>query len=172
MELMIALAIGAILITVVAPNVNHIVQQNQIVAQTNQSSSLLQFARANAVNEQFATTLCPTADFQTCTNNWQQALMVFSDENNDNVRNDNEPLLASTERASATTLISGPAQPFRFNPDGSSNIAASLVMCHQNGDETKARGLYIALNGRVKTSQDSNNDGVYEDLDGNAIECP
>ena len=170
-ELLIVLAIVTVLITMVAPNISSILQRNLVVAQVNESSALIQFARGTAINEATTTTVCATTDFNQCNANWRNSMMAFTDVDGNGNRGNNEPLLMVVEAPQASLRVTGPNAAVNFAEDGSASTNASFLFCHQNGDVESARGLYVTLHGRVKTSQDTDNDGVHNDLAGNALVC-
>lgn len=171
LEMLIVIAIVSIVLTVVAPNVQHILIANRLAAQTNEISAVLQFARHRAIDEQVRTTLCPTEDYAACSNNWGQAKMVFVDANDNGARDNNEVLLSSTGRSHQTLQLSGPSSPIHFQESGISASPASILICHQSREDEYARALIISLQGRVKASRDSNQDGIYEDNLGNPLDC-
>lgn len=170
-EMMIGLAIIGVVITFAIPSAQSIIQQNRIVAEINELSGIVQFARNNSIDEQINTVLCPSQNFSTCTNDWDHPKMVFSDVNGNNERDADEQLLVGSSSISQHNNLSGPALPIQFLPNGSTLIAASLVLCNNDNDDSYARALFISLQGRVKMSKDTNNDGVYEDPEGVALDC-
>ncbi|WP_416307581.1 GspH/FimT family pseudopilin [Neptunicella sp. SCSIO 80796] len=170
-ELLITIAIVAILATVVAPNVRDMLITNRVVAQLNEVSAMIQYARSTAVNEQTTTIVCPSQDFSSCTTNWSNAKMVFIDANSDGDRNANEEILAGTEINESTLITTGPNAVIRFSSTGVTASPATILICHNSNEAKFARALTVSLQGRVKTSRDSNNDGIYEDNTGTALSC-
>ncbi len=170
-EMMIGLAIIGVVITFAIPSAQSIIQQNRIVAEINELSGIVQYARANAINEQVNTLLCPSQNFSNCTNNWDHPKMVFADVNGNGERDADEPLLVGSSAISVQNDLSGPALPIQFQPTGAAFLAATLLLCGTDNDDKYARALFITLQGRVKTSKDTNNDGIYEDPEGVALDC-
>lgn len=171
-EMMITLAILAILLTVVAPSVQNILIQNRIVAEINELSGIVQYARAKAIEEQANTVVCPSADFVHCGLDWNQARIVFIDENNDGIINaGNEELLVATSPTASANILTGPAIRITFRDSGILATPATLKLCHKSLDVKYARALTISLQGRIKMSRDTNDDGVYEKNDGSALTC-
>ncbi|GAC15114.1 type IV fimbrial biogenesis protein FimT [Aliiglaciecola lipolytica E3] len=170
-ELMIGLAIVAIILVVAIPAAQGIIVKNRIVAEINEISGVIQFARANAVDEQLNTIVCPTADFSTCSTNWNQVKMVFGDEDGNGSRGDDEDILVATSLISENNYVTGPGQAIRFNPNGSANAQSSILICHDSKEATYARELTVTPQGRVKMSQDSDKNGVHENISGAALSC-
>jgi type IV fimbrial biogenesis protein FimT len=170
-ELMITLGIVAILTLAVGPSVQNILTQNRIVAEINELSGLVQFARNNAIDEQVDTIVCPSDDFVTCSANWNAPKIVFSDIDGDGARGAGEELLVGSSGISANNLLSGPVAAIRFQASGAVSAPATLLLCHKDKDDEYARLLTVSLQGRVKMSQDTDNDGIHEDQDGVALDC-
>ncbi|WP_252729072.1 MULTISPECIES: GspH/FimT family pseudopilin [Alteromonadaceae] len=170
-ELMIGLAIVAIVLTIAVPAAQGIIIKSRIVSEVNEISGVIQFARANAVDEQLATIICPTSDFSTCSNNWNQVKMVFGDEDGNGSRGDDEDILVATSLISNNNYVTGPAQAILFNPNGSANALATILICHNSKEATYARQLTVTPQGRVKMSQDADKNGVHESISGGALSC-
>jgi len=170
-EMMIALAIVALLLTVVAPNVTTILQQNRVAADINSISAAAQFARFTAVDEQVDVTLCPTANYSTCSGNWSDAKMVFIDNDGNGSRNGTETLLTTADAVSSTNTLAGISGVLTFAANGSVSQAATITICPNGGEASQASALIVNLYGRVATASDNDDDGVKEDRQGNALTC-
>ena len=168
-ELMVSVSIAIALAASVAPSIQATISQNAIAAQMNQMSALAQFARGYAINNQSETTFCASADYLACSNDWNQAKIVLVDINGDLQRNDNEPLLASIGIEKSSHDVQGPQVSIRFLANGGANNNADILFCSY--ETSSNRALMISLQGRVKTSQDSDNNDVHEDRNGDALNC-
>ena len=67
-ELMITVAIMALLITVGAPAMQSVLQQNRVIAAVNDISGAVRMARFTAIDQEQTTLLCPTSDYKNCSN--------------------------------------------------------------------------------------------------------
>lgn len=171
LELMISLAILAIMVGLVAPNVQDILIKNRITSEINTLSALVQFTRNNAIDTQADTLLCPSANFSQCESNWALGKIVFADLNGDGQRNSDEPLLVANQAISTVHRLSGPNTPLRFQGNGTVSSPATLLLCHKNNKDNYARALIISLQGRVKMSRDTDDDGIHEDNTGKPLDC-
>lgn len=171
LEMMITLAILAIVLTVVAPNMQTFLIKNRITAEINGVSGIIQYARHLAIDEQTNVVVCPSADFDGCGTNWNNPKIVFIDANADGNRSSGEDLLVTTSKASDSTKITGPNTNIHFNGSGAASQSFSIQICPSNGDETYARALSVSLQGRVKVSSDADDDGTHEDMDGATLTC-
>ncbi|VAW53474.1 Type IV fimbrial biogenesis protein FimT [hydrothermal vent metagenome] len=82
-ELMITLAIVAILLTVGVPSLKTFMQGNQLIASTNELVSALHIARSEAIKLNTRVSICESNDGATCgtTGNWENGWIVFVDGN-------------------------------------------------------------------------------------------
>ena len=170
-EMMISLAILAIMITTVAPSIQSILIKNRAVSEINELGSVIQFARNNAIDEQINTIVCPSADFSVCSTNWNDPKIVFVDADNNAVRGAGEDLLVTSGAINATNLMISSNNILQFSASGEANANIRILLCHEDKAPEYARALFVTLQGRVKMSGDSDKDGVNEDLNGNALSC-
>lgn len=171
LEMMITVAIVAIVLTSVAPSIQGILIQNRIIGEINELSGIIQFARHSAIDEQTDTIVCPTADFSTCTNDWDDAKMVFMDLDGNGSRGVNEDILVASSVINSVNDMTGPAGGLAFMPSGAANANATILLCHRDNNSEYARALMISLQGRVKMSADDDNDGIHEDNNGTSLDC-
>ncbi|WP_371195804.1 GspH/FimT family pseudopilin [Glaciecola sp. SC05] len=170
-EMLITLAIAAILLTLVAPNVQSILTKNKITAEINELSGLLQFARYTAIDEQTTAVVCPSTDFATCSNDWNAPKIVFIDDNDNNTRDGAERLLLTSQTISSTNKMTSSGNIIRFLDSGGAETAINMKLCPNSKDAKFGRALFVSLQGRTRISADSNNDGVHEDVAGNNLSC-
>lgn len=170
-ELMIGVAILSIILTLAVPSAQTFIIQNRIIAEINEFSGLVQYARYHAIDEQVDTIICPTNDFSECSTNWDLPKMVFADFNGDGSRGNGEEILVGSSALSDQNDMSGPNVTVRFQGNGAVSSPATFLLCHKDDDAKFARALTLSLQGRVKMSRDTNNDGVHEDNDGNTLSC-
>lgn len=170
-ELMITLGIVAILTLAVGPSVQNILIQNRIVGEINELSGIVQFARNNAIDEQVDTIVCPSDDFATCNTNWNNPKIVFADIDGNGARGAGEELLVGNSGVSSNNILSGPGAAIKFEASGAVTAPANLLLCHKDKDDKYARLLTVSMQGRVKMSQDTDNNDIHEDQDGVALDC-
>lgn len=177
LEMLVALAVAAIVLTVVAPSMQTIVAKNRITADINHTSAVMQYARFNAIDQKSATLVCPTLNYSACSTNWNQAKMVFVDTNSNGQRDSSEPLLMTTDAIEGGNTMKGPSASIEFTESGASNVSNSmsdtvgLVICDKSKDAKLARALLINQQGRVRVSFDSDDDEIHEDASGDALTC-
>lgn len=170
-ELLIGMAIMGIIMTVGVPSMNDMLIRSQVTAQVNELSAIIQYARHNAINEQATSVICPTTNFSSCTLNWDDPKMVFTDLDADGARDSDEEMVAGAGNILDSFDLTGPAGTISFQGNGSVASPATLLICHQDDEDKYARALIISLQGRVRLSEDGDNNGIHEDNSGTALSC-
>jgi len=185
-ELIVTLALAAIILTQAVPSFNALVQNNRLISQKNEFISALNLARSEALKRGVRITVCASSDKTTCnTANWEKGWIIFSD------RNGNVALDAGTGACLATedclirvssglnagnTLTarkSGAATDsgfIQYTPRGAVDAAATFTFCDKRGSEY-ARATNINNLGRAISASDSGADGIVNDIDGNNVTC-
>lgn len=157
-ELMITIAVLAILVALAAPSFTAMINANRITGQTNELISSLQLARMEAVRRNEAVRVCRTTDGATCsatTGAWTGWLTV--------VDSDNEVLRAGTVKA--PVRVSGSAAAVRFGGDGLARVDAGGVLfggtitsCIPTTSPAENRRV-ISIIGGSRVSSDHDNGG-------------
>lgn len=187
-ELMLTITILAIVAMVAIPSFERMILENRIASQTNELSSLIGFARSEAVKRTGGfVTLCPSTDNASCasSNSWENGWIVMRDSDGD--RNldtaDGDAVLRVVPRLaggnSLRLLGFGGNQFIQFSANGQPAPAGSLgatdgtlVICDRRG-ASSARGVVIMVSGQTRLARDENNDGVINRHGGGAnVSCP
>jgi type IV fimbrial biogenesis protein FimT len=98
-ELLITIAIAAILIAVGAPAMREFIQNGRITAVTNELVSVLMVARSEAIRQNSGACVCPSADLTAAvpvcvaSDNWETGWIAFSDFDGNCAINGNDVLL-------------------------------------------------------------------------------
>lgn len=171
LEMLIALAVVAIVLTVVSPNVQKIIAKNRTTSEINELSGIIQFARYTAIDQSSTAIVCPSANFATCSTDWNQAKIVFIDNNGNNTRDSSEPLLMSSTAISSGNNMQGPNAVVAFLDSGAASASASIKICPRSGDQSLARSININAQGRVRISIDSDGNDIFEDINGDDLSC-
>jgi type IV fimbrial biogenesis protein FimT len=170
-ELMITVSIVAIILAFVGPSIQSILIKNRIVAEINETSSLIQYARHHAIDEQAQVIVCPSKDYSVCSTDWNDSKIVFIDNDNNAIRGTTEELLVTIGATSKTSLMTNSTNIIKFAETGEANLATEILLCHKNGKAEYARSLSLTLQGRVKMSTDSDRNGINEDAAGAELLC-
>ena len=151
-ELLLALAVSAILMAVAAPSLKHALTRNRVIQADNQMVSALNLSRIEAINHGTYTILCPSSDGIRCQpgQNWEGGWLMGIDENHD-FQPDAAPEHVFGPLAEGIRVHSSRGRlRVRYQPDGSapgSNI--SLVVCHA-GQPQSALKVVVSNSGRPR----------------------
>lgn len=143
-ELMITVAIAAVLMKLAAPNFTSALNGNRLAGASGELVGALQLARTEAVRANGRAVLCRSAngsDCDTSDNNVWAGWIVFVDTDGDGVRDNGEAVVKAgsfdapvTVRSSAAITALGQAITFRGDglaraSDGRTLLAATLLVC-------------------------------------------
>lgn len=173
-EVMVAIAVVAILSALALPSMNDFLVRMRVDNEISEIQRLLLTARNMAINTGKNTTVCPLAS-GVCTNNWQNEISVFT--NNDNTLATNNTFAAPDELVKVKSAIrAGDTLQYAQNsviytPDGRLLTASANFSYCPGDDADRSRGISISLSGRSYTSSDTDNDDKDEDRNGNEIAC-
>lgn len=78
-ELMLTLALVAIVLGIGVPNMTQLIRNNQVINQTNSVLGGVQLARAEAVKRGIGMAVCGSSDQSSCDGRWGQGWLVFED---------------------------------------------------------------------------------------------
>jgi type IV fimbrial biogenesis protein FimT len=170
-ELMITVSIFAIILAFIGPSIQSILIKNRIVAEINETSSLIQYARHHAIDEQAQVVVCPSKDFSVCSTDWNDPKIVFIDDDDNEIRGATEDLLVTISATSTISVMTNSTDIIKFAETGEANLATEILLCHKDGSAEYARSLSLTLQGRVKMSTDSDRNGVNENAAGTELSC-
>lgn len=110
-ELLVVLAVGAILLAIAIPSYAFLVNSSRLAAVTNDLVTALHLARSEAIKRRMRVTVCKTsnamADTPVCdtTASWQQGWLVFVDGGTKGVIDSGDALLRVQDSLSAAVTI-------------------------------------------------------------------
>lgn len=176
-ELLITLAIMAILAMLVLPSGLAWLRQAEARKVENQLPQLLRNARAHALSQRDRLGVCGSSSGQGCDGQWQKGLLTFRDLNQDSQKQPEEavvdflPLdlrygtLSWRAAGGRTVIIYQAANGLPLASNG------SLVYCTFDHNPRLYRQVILSMMGHVDASRDQNGDGLYEGTDGKPINC-
>lgn len=179
-ELMITVALVAILLALSAPYFRETITSNKIGAEANNLKASLNLARSTAARLNQPVTLCKSTDGDDCTTDdyWEQGWITFNDLNMDGavdsggvelVIQEYSPLptgytLRSTAQFAdlVTFLPQGNARGGSGTLDETSSFRICATDASEEEDDAKARQVFINVTGRIRSQK-----GL-----GSGIDCP
>lgn len=172
-ELMITIAVAAVVLTIGVPGFGRIIERNQLATNVNSLVSSMTFARSEAVKRNKPVKICDSSDAVNCgSGNYEQGWMVFVDENNDGDLDAPTEELIYVQSAMPTNFtidsnLSAGANGISYMSKGRANRNGNFIIC-KNNDVTKARVIVLHQSGRTRLT-DLTADGTPVDAAGNAI---
>jgi len=162
-EMMITVAIAALLLTIAIPSFEGFITNNRLSTQANAFVGALQLARSEAIKRNLAVTVCKSGDGQNCSSNasgFEQGWIVFADQNDSSNRDNGEEIINTNQgMPQGMSLIcivqdTGAAcqdgEPaIRYSADGTATASnATLRLCQQKN--SNGRRIAINIIGRVR----------------------
>ncbi|MGH8536728.1 MAG: GspH/FimT family pseudopilin [Gammaproteobacteria bacterium] len=164
-ELMVTVAVIAIVLTIAVPSFQQVIMTNRMATQANDLLGSMNLARSEAVKRGQRVVLCETADpfaaTPACTTSgaWEQGWLIFVDSNNDALAT-GEVLLKVHESISPSTLSGDTdvANYLSYAADGTTRLtdntfqSGTLTLCPGTSGMT---GRSIAVNAAGRARIDS-----------------
>ena len=162
-ELLVYLAIISIFTTNVAPSLNRVVAQERSTALTNTLAGALAYARTESIMKQKNVVTCQSNDGIECnkSKNWHNGWIIFTDNNKNQLRDEDEQLLRVYGSISNGTMATFRNYYLKYKPDGRAYPNGSFLICNPSIGTGKA--LIMANTGRLRLSKKQTN--------GSAITC-
>lgn len=150
LELLITLAIGAILMFIGIPGIQSLITDSAIQAEVFSFHNAFHRARSYAIDQHTDVIACMANEQEECTEHDFSHLLIFSDK--EKVRelsgNKSRILIRHQYTKSALTVTTN-QRYFVFQPDGTqAGTPGTISLCGSN--ENKGIGLTIAMSGRVR----------------------
>ncbi len=167
-ELVVTMAVAAILITIAVPNMRTFIQNGRLNTQINDLIGDLSLARSEAIKRRTNVGICVSTDGATCAGggNWEIGRAIFVDSNNSNSWDPGEPIMRFRERLAGTnTLTTDPAvlpDPIIFRSNGASSVQLGgpvglFNLCDERG---ASKGKQVSLNSMGQASVTTNPPGA------------
>jgi type IV fimbrial biogenesis protein FimT len=184
-ELMVTVAIAAILLALAVPNFSGTLKASRTSSQIRELANALTYARSEAVARGQEVRMCPSSNQTSCGGTWSQGWIIFLNPNEDDVYdNTKEELLRVYQGVGgnsmkafyyngATSVASG---KLAFNRNGALRATVNpqpvtFVICDAGNAVKYARAALVSTFGRTKLAMVDN--GVNaKDTSGTEVVCP
>lgn len=165
LELIAAMVMTTILTTVVLPAALDMVRNNRQAVALNTLSGAVYAARSEAISRARGVSLCPSADFSSCSgaSEWQGGWILFTDIDRDGVvdAGTDTVLKVFNSLGDSATLKGGTRMTFSAMGIVQAG-SGSIAVCDSRGD-THARGIRVATTGMIRQLTDTNDDHIVDD---------
>jgi type IV fimbrial biogenesis protein FimT len=162
LELMVTLAVMAILLAAGIPAYSSFVHKTRLTGAANGLLSSLYLARSEAIKRNSRTVLCPSLTGSACSNDgrWEHGWIVFHDVNNNGVLDSGEPLILQHQKIPGLAVTGNtPVQNYvSYSPTGAAKRtsgafqAGTLTLC-QEADPGNSRLVIISITGRPRVAR-------------------
>lgn len=172
-ELLIVIAVVALLSVTAIPSFAALVARNKAQAATNQVLHHLASARSLAIHNGRTVTFCGLDADGRCTRENIRTFAVFIDSNKNGAIDDGDTVKARFDvryrghialRASNTRYIS-------FRPNGSAHPYGSVFFCPQGDGKELIRRVTVSPPGRTYVALAKGTTGIVANANGSAIDC-
>ncbi|MBD3641302.1 MAG: GspH/FimT family pseudopilin [Marinobacter sp.] len=187
LELLVTITILGIIATYAIPSFRQMILNNRLTAQTNETTSIISFARSEASKLRTGVvTICGSADSATCSGNaaLETGLIVFRDDDMDAAVDAGTDTLLKVSGALAggntlriLDMTSDGGNYVQFDNKGfprasaTNNVAGTFILCDDRG-APEARAVSINFSGQTHLARDTDANGTLNDHEGNDITCP
>jgi type IV fimbrial biogenesis protein FimT len=162
-ELMLALVVAAILLSVAIPSFTGIVRDNRMASAVNALSGAIHLARTEAIRRNTRVTLCKSNDGSSCANNgsWEQGWIVFAEDGNTagntyGARDANETILRIQDSIGNNITMAGSSgnvsSLISFLPDGIPVQNGNIKVCDSRTGNV-GRELQLIASGRLRVKK-------------------
>ena len=174
-ELLIVLAIAAILAQIALPDFSDIMKNNRSATRVNELQTSLMYARSEAIKRNNVIALCKSTNGTACEDSgsdWESGWIVFEDSNNNGAVDGGEPVLTLHGNANDNFTLTFEPTRVAYTGSGlaSAGINGTYVLCDDRG-AAKAKGVIIGPGGRPRLAVDGDGNGIVEDAVGSDIGC-
>src|SRR5690606_17418542 len=177
-ELAIAVAIAALLITWASNSCLPVTERLSATAVQSNTNRLFNLARTTAVFKNRIVTLCPLDAQNKCSSDWGLPVAIFEDTANLRAVSDRGQVIRFIQLATNGVIIPSKSSAhswrsyFQFNPDGTTRgTMGNLTWCPPSETDTRAIHARVNLGGRLIWSQDRDQDGIVENAGGLPLNC-
>jgi type IV fimbrial biogenesis protein FimT len=160
LELMVVLAVSAILLTVGIPRLAALIRTSNLTSATNVLVSSLHLTRSEAIKRNARAVMCPSATGTSCTDGgWHQGWLVFHDANNNAALDTGESVILRQSAMPEGFRLTGNTQVSRYisySSTGAAKLvsgafqAGTLTVCNVS-DPSGARQILVSSTGRPRT---------------------
>lgn len=161
-ELLISLAVMAVLMTFAVPSFHSLMDSSKLTAASNALLSSMHLARSEAIKRGARVVLCKTANGFVCAERggWEQGWIVFHDANNNGERDGNEVVIQRIQPLAASLRLTGNSTVAKYvsfvSTGGTKQVgggfqAGTLTVCNESAGE--ARKIVLNAVGRPRVQK-------------------
>lgn len=166
-ELLMTLALAALVLTLGLPSFGKLVADKRLTAETNALFHAIHRARKTSIVRRRVVSVCPSVDGNSCTSgyDWSSGWIVFANVDRDSPPqvDANEPVLAR-HRVEDTVQIVANRRGFTLRAVHLRATNGTLVVCDRAG-RADPRALVVSYTGRPRVTREDRRGDPYSCLD-------
>lgn len=153
-ELMVTVAVLAIGAAIAFPSFKGVLQSNRVATTTNEVIATLSLARSEAIRNSRGSGVCASTTGASCGGEWNEGLLVWSDDNGDGVYQAGEEVLRFVAMDESFE-VTGPESPFVFDGRGrrSGDAEALVLQPADCGEQPYRRQIRISTTGQLRSTR-------------------
>lgn len=164
-ELLVAVAIFAILAGIGVPSFVDYMANSRLTASTNELVAAMQYTRSESIRRNARVAICPSTDGASCSgaNAWEAGWIIYTDANNNAMPDMPADIIRVQSALDGQLTISGNGSidsyisfTGRGAPQtmGGATQSGTLSVCDDMGDGNSGRAIQLSASGRLKTTND------------------
>lgn len=172
-EALVLLAIVAVLYGVSSSSLDNYIQKIRTQSELNQLQQLLSAGRHYAITQGKRVRICPLSSANACHPDWNQAVFLFEDMNNNSRLDPGENIIQQLQAINTANSVRAfnNQNYISFSPQGFSGYTVgSLSYCSQ-GKHQQGGVLIISRTGRVRMAFSHHQHGLPKLANGQPIPC-
>jgi type IV fimbrial biogenesis protein FimT len=144
-ELMVALAVAAILAAIAIPAFDSFILSNRLSSYSSAFSASARVARSEAMKRNLPVTLCKSSNGTSCSasGGWEQGWIVLS----------GTTVIKAQQATAAGYLLSSSTNSLTFQPSGLGATQTTLTVCRASPLGTQERQVTVSATGRASISK-------------------
>lgn len=156
-ELIVTVALAAILLTVAVPGFRTMIQNNRATAYANQLVSALNLARSESVRRKVPVSVCASTDQAGCaaSTNWATGWIVFTDTGTAGTVDGTDTVLRVQEPLQGNPTLNGDVQNIQYLSTGAVNAAANFTLALPDCQGNQQRIIAVNAPGRPAVSRNA-----------------
>lgn len=148
-ELMVTVAVVAILATIAAPSMTSMLRNSRVKSQMEDVTASLQLARSEAMRRNVRVTACPSSDGLTCGASTTRWIAFWTD----NTKSPAETVVLVDKTAPSSVKITGSAGEIVFNSSGMLIPRSTVKLCVESTEDASTRKVVdVLVSGLIRTS--------------------
>mgnify|MGYP003578936849 CR=1 FL=1 len=148
-ELMVAIAVLAILTTLALPSFQETLRSNRVATSSNELLTSFTLARSEAIRSTRGAGVCASADGATCGNDWNAGWLVWNDSDSDGALDAGENIVRYSQ-AKAQMALLGSVTSIAFDARGRASGGLQTIGVKPYGHDAPVRCVTVNATGQVK----------------------